>query len=77
MDGQSKFLTPKEASAYLGIQEKTLANWRSMGRPPIYRKFSRCVRYAVSDLQQFADDATRRSTSDPGHVCECHGGCAR
>ena len=48
------------AAVYLGVAPKTLANWRSQGKGPKYRKYSRrCVRYFKPDLDRWADTGTR------------------
>jgi predicted DNA-binding transcriptional regulator AlpA len=47
-------LTPKEAAAFLGIPEGTLAQWRSQRRGPRYIKLEeRLVRYRVPDLEEY------------------------
>ena len=48
------YISAKEVERALGISEKTLANWRSQGRGPIYYKLGGKVRYEVSDLEDWA-----------------------
>lgn len=44
----------REAAAMLGVQRKTLQNWRAMRKGPRYRKIgARLVRYHVDDLAAF------------------------
>ena len=43
-------LTPKEAAKFLRLSESFLAKARMRGDGPRYRKLSRAVRYAMSDL---------------------------
>jgi predicted site-specific integrase-resolvase len=54
---QTKYLTSKEAADLLGIQEKTLKQWRSDNRPQNrinYIKISnKIIRYKLEDIQDF------------------------
>ena len=62
-------LQPKEAARYLGIDAKTLANYRCGGKGPAFIKgpgTRGSVRYAMSELERWRRCRTRRSTSDPG-----------
>lgn len=44
----------REAAAMLGVQRKTLQNWRALRKGPRYRKIgARLVRYHVADLAAF------------------------
>lgn len=49
-------LTEKQAAPVLGVSVPTLQGWRFRGVGPKYRKLGRAVRYAMEDLQAFADD---------------------
>ena len=46
-----KFIDEVEVGARLSVSEKTLRNWRLFGRGPKYKKFGKCVRYGVADLE--------------------------
>jgi len=47
-------VTEREAAAILGVQRKTLQNWRTLRKGPRYRKIgARLVRYHVADLSEF------------------------
>lgn len=51
---QSELLTRRQAAAYLGVAEQTLAVWKCLGRyhlPCV--KIGRIVRYRKSDLDTF------------------------
>jgi hypothetical protein len=61
-----QLLRPKQAADFLGLGESTLAKLRISGGGPLFRKFGRSVRYAFDDLQRWADERSRRSTSDSG-----------
>jgi excisionase family DNA binding protein len=61
---QERLLRPKEAAEYLGLGHSTLAKLRVSGGGPAFRKFGRSVRYTREDLQRWADERSRRSTSD-------------
>ena len=61
----------REAARILGVQPRTLAQWRWLGdRGPRFRKIGTCVRYHVDDLAEFIAQAARTSTTDkgPGHA---------
>lgn len=60
------YLTTAQAAERLGLQPRTLERWRWTGVGPRFRKLGGAVRYAQADLDEFADAALRRSTSDPG-----------
>jgi predicted DNA-binding transcriptional regulator AlpA len=53
--------TAGQVAAFLGggFSEKTLANWRSAGKGPKYRKVGGSVRYAWSDVQAWLDEQSR------------------
>ncbi|WP_206214039.1 helix-turn-helix domain-containing protein [Corynebacterium qintianiae] len=53
---------PREAARILGLSPQTLANWRTLGRGPRYRRVSPgTVVYAVSDLQKWLDGLDDRA----------------
>jgi predicted DNA-binding transcriptional regulator AlpA len=45
----------KDAPAYLGLAEQTLARWRSEGHGPPYVKLGKKVYYRVGDLRSWID----------------------
>lgn len=54
----------KNAAKKLGkLSARTLEKWRLTGEGPIFCKFGRRVVYAESDLQAWADEQRRTSTS--------------
>lgn len=52
-----RYLTSKEAAAYLGISYQTFRQWKSMGKPmPVAVDFGgTCIRYDVRDLDSFME----------------------
>ncbi len=63
---QDLLVTTKKAADLLGVSPRSLEKWRLIGCGPAYRKLAgRLVRYALTDLDDFAGDR-RNSTSDPG-----------
>jgi len=47
-------LTTKDAARFLGIEPRTLENWRWAGKGPRSRKIgTRCIRYLRADLVAF------------------------
>lgn len=47
-------LTNTEAAEYLRLSPRTLDRWRWAGRGPKFKKVGGAVRYARSDLNDFA-----------------------
>lgn len=62
-----RFLRTPDAALVLGLSARTLEKHRCYGTGPAYHKLGGRVVYAVDDLQSWADQGVRRSTSDPGH----------
>lgn len=60
-----RYLRTHEAGRFLGLSPRTLEKHRLHGTGPLYRKLGGRVVYEIHDLQQWADQRTRRSTSDP------------
>lgn len=60
-------LSERDAAAALSLTPRTLQAWRARGEgPPHVRVSSRCVRYRVEDLESWAAERVRTSTSDAG-----------
>lgn len=61
-----KLLTPKQASEYLNVSEKTLANarWSGIGIKLSWLKLGHSVRYRQSELDRYIEDHTHINTSD-------------
>jgi hypothetical protein len=53
MKEQDRFVTDIEAAKILAVSPQTLRNYRHLGRPPVYHKRGRLVRYLVKDLFDF------------------------
>jgi hypothetical protein len=47
--------TPVEEADYLGIPERTLSQWRWLGRGPRWVRIGRHVRYPRADTQEWLD----------------------
>lgn len=62
-----RYLRTPEAARFLGLSGRTLEKHRVFGTGPRYRKIGGRVVYALGDLQAWADQGVRSSTSDPGH----------
>jgi excisionase family DNA binding protein len=66
MKNPDPLLTRRQAAAYLGVTENTLAVWACTQRYPLkFIKVGRLVRYRMSDLESFLRQRTR--SSDPEH----------
>jgi predicted DNA-binding transcriptional regulator AlpA len=59
-------LTPREASAFLGLSRSWLAKLRLTGDGPSYIKLGRQVRYRLGDLEAWLQGHVQSSTSDTG-----------
>ncbi|MEW9570541.1 helix-turn-helix transcriptional regulator [Rhodanobacter sp. Si-c] len=47
-------VTDIEAAAILGIQPRTLRNWRALKKGPVFRRIgARAIRYHIADLAEF------------------------
>lgn len=51
---------PKEVSAYLGIPENTLTQWRHRGIGPRSFPVGRHVRYRWADVERWLDEGASR-----------------
>ena len=60
------------AAAEIGVEVKTLENWRGRGGGPVYYKIGegrrRLVRYDLDEIRAWARRRRHRSTSDQGEV---------
>ena len=61
-----RYLRTPEAARFLSLSGRTLEKHRTYGTGPAYRKLGGRVVYALADLQAWADQGVRRSTSDAG-----------
>lgn len=61
----SRHLSPQEAARFLGLSQRTLAKYRVVGGGPVYLKLGRRVVYALADLEDWAGQRRRDSTSSP------------
>ncbi|MFZ2869102.1 helix-turn-helix domain-containing protein [Zavarzinia sp.] len=53
--GPIRFVDTEAAARYLSLEAHTLECYRSLGDGPAFYKFGRYVRYAVSDLDAWAE----------------------
>lgn len=53
MDERTKWLTPDEAAAFLGIAKSCLYAWRAEKMGPRHYKLQRQLRYRQEDLEDF------------------------
>ena len=61
-----RFLRTHDAAAFLGLSGRTLEKHRCTGTGPIFRKLGGRVVYAIDDLEAWAAERARNSTSDSG-----------
>jgi excisionase family DNA binding protein len=68
MDNAGKLLvTEREAAEMLGVRPRTLQAYRLSGGGAPFVKLGRLVRYRISDLEAWAAEHLRTSTSDRGN----------
>ncbi len=64
---EDALLREPEAAAFLGFTPRTLQAWRQRGQGPVFVRISaRAIRYRKKDLNRWAQDRLRSSTSDRG-----------
>ncbi|SKA40346.1 transcriptional regulator, AlpA family [Enhydrobacter aerosaccus] len=59
-----RYLRTSEAARFLSLSDRTLEKHRTYGTGPKYRKIGGRVVYTVEDLQTWANQGTRSSTSE-------------
>ena len=52
------WLSPKEAAAFLGLAEQTLAKWRMTAAHLPFARAGVAIRYKLSDLQAYMERRT-------------------
>ncbi len=57
--GPVRFVDTEAAAKYLALDTHTLECYRSLATGPAFYKFGRYVRYAVSDLDAWAESCRR------------------
>lgn len=57
-------LHEKDAAPLVGVEPKTLANWRTLGRGPKFIKAGKRVMYDPADLKAWKDERRVGSTSE-------------
>lgn len=60
------YIPTTQAGKYLNISPRTLEKYRVVGGGPAFHKFGSRVLYSIKDLDIWAADRRRRSTSDTG-----------
>lgn len=55
MTTPGKLLDPSEVAEYLGVPEKTLAQWRYIKSGPPFCKIGRHIRYRPVDLTEWVE----------------------
>lgn len=56
-------LDTQAVARMLGISPRCVANWRSRGGGPKFKKVGRLTRYSIEDVEDFLHAQTRRTTS--------------
>ncbi len=67
------FVRTHDATAFLGLFGRTLEKHRCTGTGPVFRKLGGRVVYAIEDLETWAAERARNSTSDPGRQASARG----
>lgn len=63
--GPIRFVDTEAAARYLALDAHTLECYRSLDTGPAFYKFGRYVRYAVGDLDAWAESCRRATTASP------------
>lgn len=63
--GPVRFVDTEAAAKYLALDAHTLECYRSLDSGPAFYKFGRYVRYAVSDLDAWAESCRRSTSASP------------
>lgn len=61
-----RYLRTPEAARFLGLSPRTLEKHRTYGTGPVYRKIGGRVVYMLSEVEAWAAQGERASTSDVG-----------
>ena len=59
-----RFVRTHDAAAFLGLSGRTLEKHRCTGTGPLFRKLGGRVVYAIEDLEAWAAERVRQSTSE-------------
>ncbi len=59
---RSELLDSEATASFLGLNPRTLGNWRLIGRGPRFIKVGNLVRYRLSDLEAWLDQQTHLAT---------------
>ena len=62
-----RYLSNAEAADILNLSPRTLEKYRVVGGGPRFRKFGRLVRYAIQDIERWANGRSCESTSDANY----------
>lgn len=65
-DRPTEYMGTREAAALLRLSPRTLDRYRVTGEGPAFHKFGTRIRYARADLDAWAAERRRTSTSDDG-----------
>jgi hypothetical protein len=68
MDEQDRYLTPQEVCDLLptlGLTVRALADWRHVGRGPVYSRLCGKIRYKLSRIREWERECEQVSTSTP------------
>ena len=63
--GPVRFVDTEAAARYLALDAHTLECYRSLDSGPAFYKFGRYVRYAVADLDAWAESCRRVTSASP------------
>lgn len=61
-----RYLRTPDAALHLGLSPRTLEKHRCYGTGPVFRRLGGRVVYALHELEAWAAQGIRHSTSDPG-----------
>lgn len=60
-----KLISPEQASDYLGVTSRTLANWRCVGFPNVpYARIGKNIKYRIADLDAYIAKHSHNNLED-------------
>lgn len=60
---ETRLATPADLSAYLGIPQRTIDQWRWLGKGPRWSKIGRHVRYRWEDVETWVTEQSSSGDS--------------
>jgi hypothetical protein len=66
--GRRRLIPSREAAAYLGVADQTLANWRYLGKGPRFYRVGQLIKYDERDLDDYLEGVAVEGERSPDAV---------